>query len=223
MRGTLVVLLLVAAGVAASGCLDLHAARVPERLLEGGGGNGWTRNATASQQEPRSQQLGLASTQTFVYDDRASRQGYDGSLSVTTLRTLLRPDEAGLRDTVQERVRDEAARKGIRITSDADRGTRALAHGAESFWFAYDGRVDQEGFFAQSAEVKVFGEVFQCVNERTVVATVGLAQVSDVRSVSGVPLPSEPDDTTWREIVRDPPGTIDGARGSDGLAYNVLC
>jgi hypothetical protein len=65
-----VVVLLLA--VPLSGCLDIHAARVPDRLLEGRGGNGWAKNQSASQKEPTSAQMGLVKTQAFVYDDRTS-------------------------------------------------------------------------------------------------------------------------------------------------------
>ena len=221
-----VTLAVVLLAVPLSGCLDLHAARIPDRLLEGRGGNGWTKNGTASQKEPTSTQMGLVKTQALVYEDRTSDEngnGFDGSLSVTTLRTVLRPSEEKLRDELKDRVRKEAESKGIRISTDAVEGTRALANGADAFWFTHKGTVSKAGFFSQSAEVRVLGEVSQCADEETVVVVVGLAQVSDVRSVGGVVLPSDPDDATWREIVSDPRGRIEGIRGSDGLAYNVAC
>lgn len=225
MRLALAVVVLLLA-VPLSGCLDLHAARVPDRLLEGRGGNGWAKNQSASQKEPTSAQMGLVKTQSFVYEDRTSDdagRGFDGTLSVTTLRTVLRPSEEKLRDEVKGRVRAEAEAKGIRISGNPQEGTRTLANDAEAYWFSYRGTVSRAGFFSQSAEVRLFGEVSQCSEEETVVALVGLAQVSDVRSVGGVVLPSDPDDTTWREIVGDARGGVEGIRGSDGLAYNVEC
>ena len=219
-----VVVLLLAAPL--SGCLDLHAARVPDRLLEGRGGNGWAKNQSASQKEPTSAQMGLVKTQAFVYEDRTSDdqgRGFDGTLSVTTLRTVLRPSEEKLRDDVKARVRSEAEAKGIRISGNPQDGKRTLANDAEAFWFSYRGTVSRAAFFSQSAEVRLFGEVSQCADEETVVVVVGLAQVSDVRSVGGVVLPSDPDDATWREIVGDSRGGVEGIRGSDGLAYNVEC
>lgn len=209
-----------------SGCVKLEEARIPDRLLEGRGGNGWAKNQTASQDEPASGQMGLVKTMTLVYEDRTSDdrdEGFDGSLSVTTLRTVLRPSEEKLRDEVKGRVRDEAEAKGIRIAGEPEEGERVLANRADAFWFTYEGTVDRAGFFSQRAEVRVFGEVSQCPEEETVVVLVGLAQVSDVRSVGGVILPSDPDDATWKEIVSDPRGGIEGLRGSDGLAYNVQC
>lgn len=216
-------LAVVLAAVLTAGCLELEAARVPDRLLEGRGGNGWAKNQTASQKEPDAQQLGLVKTQSLVYEDRQSDVGFAGTFSVTTLRTVLRPSEEKLRDEVKARVRDEAEAKGIRIAGNGAEGERTLANDADAFWFAYNGTVSKAGFFAQSAQVRVFGEVFQCASEKTVVVTVGLAQVSDVRSIGGVVLPSDPDPTTWREIVADPRGKVEGVRGSNGIAYNVEC
>lgn len=171
--------------------------------------------------------MGFVKTQAIVYEDRTSDEkgdGFDGSLSITTLRTLLRPSEESLRDTIQERVRAEAESKGIRIAGGPTEGTRRLANGQDSFWFTYEGTVSRTTFFqSQSAQVRVFGEVTQCPDEKTVLALVGLAQVSDVRTIGGVPVSSDPDPETWREIVGDPLGKIEGYRGSDGLAYNVAC
>lgn len=220
-RRTLVVLLVLGVVAVTSGCLDLDAARVPDRYLEGPGGNGWEKNASSSQTEPTSSGGGTSKSQTLVYDDRRSTEGYPGTLTVTSLRTLLRPNEEKVLDLVEERIREEAERKGISIEGSATKGSRTLANGRESSWFAYKGKVGTAGFFSRDAEVRIFGEVFQC--DRTVVATVGLAQVSDTRSVGGVALPSDPDPATWREIVADPRGSVEGVRGSSGLAYQVTC
>lgn len=201
--------------------MDLEAARVPDKFLEGRGGNGWEKNATASHGEPVSDGAGTSKTQTLVYEDRTSREGYPGTLTVTSLRTLMSPSQEKVVATVEERIREEAQRKGIAIQGQPARGARTLHNGAESQWFVYQGKVGTQGFFSRNADVKIFGEVFQC--DKTTVAVVGLAQTTDVRSVGGVVLPSDPDPTTWREMVADPRGSIEGIRGSNGLAYNVVC
>ena len=208
--------------VASAGCLDLAVARVPDRLLEGAGGNGWEKNFTASQRAPTSSQGGLVKAQTLVYEDRQN-PAYAGSLTVTSLRTLLTPDAAKLRDTVQSRIVDEATNKGIRLQGGAVTGTRRVASGGDSSWFVYNGTVASQGFFAQSAEVKVLGEIFRCEAQKTEVVVTGLASTTDVRTIGGIAIPSDPDYTTWGEIVGDSRGSIEGYRGSDGLAYNVAC
>lgn len=208
--------------LAAPGCLDLSPARVPDRLLEGPGGNGWVKNFSASQTEPVSTSGGFVKTQALVYEDHASSP-YFGSLSVITVRTLLRPSEEKLRPMISERILEEAGKKGIRIAPGSEQGTRTDANGAQAFWFVHNGTVERPGFFSQSAQVKVYGEVYQCPTQKTDVVTIGLAQTSDVKSIGGVPLPSDPDHSTWREIVADARGDVEGYRGSDGLAYNVQC
>lgn len=215
--------LLVLVALLAAGCLDLTAARVPDRLLEGRGGNGWEKNAAASQAAPSGGLTSKAQTLAYQHPPGASAAGYQGALSVTTYRELLRPGEAGVRDTLQAKLRADVQAKGVEIQGAARQGTRALGNRAEAFWFAYDGKVSAGGFFATNADVKIFGEVFQCPTAKTVVATVGLAQVTNVRTVGGVPVSTDNDDTTWRQIVADPAGSVDGARGSEGLAYNVAC
>lgn len=223
MRRVLVLTLVVAS--LSAGCVDLEPARIPDRLLEGQGGNGWEKNLTASQDEPQGSAAGTAKSQTLVYEDKRSDEGYPGTMSVTTLRTLVRPTEEKVRDVVQERIREDAESRGLRIEGQPATGSRKLANGEESLWFVYDGSVQSTGTLFQSrdARVKVYGEVFQCAATKGVVVLVGLAQTTDVRRVGGVQLPSEEDPTTWREIVADPRGGIEAIRGSDGLAYNVQC
>ncbi|GEM_PF-5654380 len=215
--------LLLAAALALPGCLDLRPARVPDRLLEGAGGNGWQKNATASQGAPSGS--AFSKSQVLVYDHPAgSGSGYQGQLAVRTLRELLRPNEDTVRKDLSQRIRDSATAQGISLSGSPAQGTRTLANRAQAYWFAYDGSASaSSGFFSTNAEVKIFGEVFQCPSAKTVVATIGLAQVTNVRSVGGVPLPSDSDPTTWNDIVADPAGSIGGVVGSDGLAYNVAC
>lgn len=216
---------LVVLMVATSGCVDLEPSSIPDRLLEGAGGNGWEKNLTASQREPDSARWGLAKSQTLVYEDKRSDAGYPGTLTVTTLRTLMRPTESDVRDTVQEHIRQEAEARGLRIEGTASTGERRLANAEDSLWFVYNGSVQSSGTLFQSrdARVKIYGEVFECAASKSLVVVVGLAQITDVRRVGGVQLPSEEDPTTWREIAADPRGSLEGIRGSDGLAYNVAC
>lgn len=206
-----------------AGCVELAPASVPDRLLEGRGGNGWEKNLTASQAQPEGGST--SKSQTLVYEDRGSDEGYPGTLTVTTLRTLMRPTESSVHADAQERIRESAEARGLRIEGEATTGERRLANGADALWFVYDGSVESSGnlFSTRNARVKVYGEVFECAAEKTIVVVVGLAQVTDVRSVGGVPLPSEEDATTWREIAADPRGSIEGIRGSDGLAHNARC
>lgn len=218
--GAAVVLLMLSAG-----CVELSPSRVPDRLIEGPGGNGWEKNQTASQAEPDESSWGFTKSQSLVYEDRRSDAGYPGTLTVGTLRSLLRPTEERVREVVQERIREEAEKRGVQIEGAPTTGERRLVTGEDSHWFVYNGTVQSTGnlFQSRNARVKIYGEVFQCDARKTVVAIVGLAQITDVRTINGIPLPNEPDPTTWREIAADPRGSIEGIRGSDGLGYNVTC
>jgi hypothetical protein len=218
VRRALLVLALAALATT-PGCLDLTPARVPDRLLEGAGGNGWERNLTASQAQPSGSLT--EKTQTLVYD-HTSGPGYQGQVAVTTLRKLFRPSEDALRQSLADQMRARANAAGIALSGAPAEGTREIGNRAQAYWFAYDGTASTGGFFSTNAEVKIYGEVFQCPTSKTEVATIGLAQVTNVRTVGGVALPSDADPTTWDDIVEDPSGTL-GAVGSEGLAYNVAC
>lgn len=219
-RTILLLLLVVLSASLATGCVELDAARIPDRFLEGPGGNGWEKNMSASDRNPVEDGW-TSKTQTLVYEDRRSREGYPGTLTVTSLRTFMRPNDDKVLGLVEERVREEATRNGIAIDGPPERGTRDLANGNEARWFVYTGKVSSAGFFSRNSDVKILGEVSAC--GKVVVALVAVAQTTDVRSVGGVALPSDPDPATWREIVSDPRGSIEGVRGSSGLAYNLAC
>lgn len=225
-RARLAAVLLLALSLGFAGCVEIVAARVPDRLLEGPGGNGWEKNLTASQGEPDSASFGFQKTQSLAYEDQAEDgHGYAGALVVSTLRAVPSPSGDRIREHIQQAIRDQAEAKGITISGDPRTGERTLANGMRASWFVYSGNVSTSGFFSRNAEVKIFGEVFECHEHRTIVATVGLAQVTDERRVGSTGLldSSTRDTTTWRELVADPVGSIEGFRGSEALAYNVQC
>lgn len=222
------VALLLALSTLSAGCVSIVAAHVPDKFLEGRGGNGWEKNMTASQAEPDSGTMGLQKTQSLVYEDRVADPGYPGVLVISTLRAVPSPSGERIKEHVQDAIKTEAEKKGIALSGSPRTGERTLANGARSSWFTYTGNVSSTGgFFARNAEVKIFGEVFECHAHKTIVATVGMAQVTDERTVGPagglLPSPNTRDTTTWREIVADPNGAIEGLRGNDGLAHHVVC
>lgn len=218
--------LLVATLLAASalgGCVKLSAAHVPAKFLTSA--NAWEADEAASDDEPSSAAFGTTRTQRLSYrDDAEDDKGYPGRLSVYTVKTLVTPSEESLRDQVQSQVRALVEEQGIRLDAEAARGSRALANKAESLFFVYNGTVTQtSGLFTQNSKAKIVGEVFQCRSERSAVVAVAITQVTTVRTLGGVTFPANNDATTWREVVADPKGTIEGVRGSDGLLFNVAC
>lgn len=223
MAVTRVAVTLAVALVVLPGCLTVTPAHVPDSVLRQHAG--WETDPDHSQSEPTGGRFSVSRQQALAYQDEGeSGDGYAASLSVITLRTVVTVDEESLLDQVQALVKDAAESRGIRVDGEATKGERDLANGASSRFFVYNGTVTQEsGLFTRDAKTKILGEVFRCRAERTSVVVVGLAQVTDSRSIGGVPFPSNQDPATWHEIVRDPTGTIEGVRGRGGLAYSVAC
>lgn len=219
---------LLSSALLLAGCTGtLVPARVPEELLQGSGGNGWEPDPAHTDGQPRSESLGLVQRQTLAYADdaRGGNGGYPASLALTTLKLLPAPSEAQLRDILREQVRERSEASGIRLGAQVVEGARTLGDGHRTLFFVFDGNVTGTGplFTTRDAASKILGEVWNCPESGTSVAAVGLAQVSTVRSVGGVPLPAEQDARNWRELAADPQGGVDGQRGADGLLYNARC
>lgn len=218
MRAALVAAVLLLAPLA--GCLESVAAGIPQALAQA---HGWRENATARQTESR--YLGLARADTRAWEDRGADGHHPGKLWVYTLKAPVTPDDDALVPRLRERIEAESAAQGIRLGPVEENGERALRNGATTSWFAYNGTAQGGSslFTERNAEVHIFGEVFPCRPARTVVVLVAIAQVTDARTVGGVLTQPNRDWDTWREIVADPSGSVEGVRGNDGLAWNVAC
>lgn len=202
------------------GCVSLTPARVPAASLDPGAGNGWNYDAPNSS----SVEGGYFSKRAVnAYLDLAEEgQGHPGRLTVLSVRGLLSPDREELRERVEQRLRENAEQSGLELSSQTHEGQRSLANGARSYYLTFNGTARSESsVFETNAQVRIVGEVFRCTGGPTVVVT-GSAQVSETESVGGVQTSEEVDPQTWAEIVRDPPGTIDGFRGQ-GLTYSIEC
>lgn len=204
------------------------AARVPDGLIQGNGGNGWDIDGANTEAQPRSEAGGLNQRQNLAYIDRPSEGGnggYTASLLVTTLKLFPSPSEGQLRDLLREQVRQRAEDQGIELQGEPTEGQRTLQDGHRTLFFVYTGKIRAAGevFTTVDATAKILGEVWTCPESGTSVASVALAQVSSVRSLGGIPVATNTDTTNWREVAADPAGTIEGQRGADGLVYNVRC
>lgn len=211
----LAIVLLLAA---TAGCLEIPAASVATSVLTA---KGWEENATAARSDAR--WGGLARTELRVFEHARAGSDYGGHLSVVTIRSFLEQSEQDLRDRLQETVRTQSEAKGIEIGKDGEKGARENAEGRATQWFTYQGVAKSpETLFTRNADVRIVGEVWNCRASRTVVVAVGLAQVNDARVIGGIPITQDPNLSTWRELVADPEGTIEGAKGS-GLLDAVAC
>jgi hypothetical protein len=222
--------LLLALALLAAGCTSegFHAARVPEAFLHDQANNGWRLDQDRSDAAPRSEGPGgLAQRQALVYvdDGTNSPRRYPASLVLTTVRTTPTPSEGQLRDLLRQQVEQRSAEQGIRLGNQTLEGSRTLADGHGTLYFAFTGTVSGEGplFTTRDATAKIVGEVWNCPGAGSSVLAVGLAQVSASRGVGGIALPPEPDATNWRELVADPRGSIEGHRGNDGLLHQTRC
>jgi hypothetical protein len=161
----------------------------------------------------------------YADDGQSGDGGYPASLVLTTLKLAPTPSEGQLRDILQDQVKTQSEAAGIALQGQATQGSRTLADGHATLFFVFTGKVTGSGplFTTRDATAKIVGEVWNCGERGTSVAGVGLAQVSTVQSVGGVPLPSQDNVGNWRELVADPKGTIDGQTGGDGLLWGVVC
>jgi len=125
-----------------------------------------------------------------------------------------------------------AAAAQANITLDASKsaeGGRTLRNGLETHWFMVQGRVMRDpggntrGLFKVDDTVRIVAEVGFDGLSSTAVVAVGEATVA---SCSQAPIlgscQPQSNTSTWDAIVADPSGSIGGARGSDGLLYNLV-
>ncbi|MGQ0536248.1 MAG: hypothetical protein ACT4PT_09265 [Methanobacteriota archaeon] len=207
-----------------AGCVDFEPARVPPSLLGEASGTGWALNATASDAAPREASGGLTAIQTLVYEDRGAAGGYPATLQVTSFRAGETPTRADLSTRLRDTVEQSSTARGIRLGADSQEAERQVASGERSLLFVLGGTATRGSeLFSADSEVRILGEVWNCEGARRSVIVVGQAQVNHARRVGGLLTFTEPDATNWRDIIADPPGTIEGARGDRGLAYNVDC
>jgi hypothetical protein len=220
--------LCVLAAALLAGCTGaVVPARVPDALLQGDGGNGWAADAAHTDAQPRSENLGLVQRQTLGYadDGRGGNGGYPATLTLTTLKMSPAPGEPQLRDILRDQVRRGSEESGIRLGDQVVEGGRALGDGHRTLFFVFTGNVTGGGplFTTRDATAKILGEVWNCPEASTSVAAVGLAQVSSVQSVGGIPLPAQEDPRNWRELAGDPSGGVDGQRDLNGLLFHARC
>lgn len=196
---------------------------MPDRLLDDQAGNGWIHDPGRSAPT----EGGMFSKQaTNAYrDDAEDGRGYQGFLTLLSVRGMLSPDREELREDLKQALREDVQSKGLELGTQLDEGERTLATGARSFYLVFNATARGESqFFSDEATIKVIGEVFRCTGDATVVVT-GQAQIDERRStnIGGIQTERNVDPRTWAEIVRDPSGTVDGHSGSSGLIYNIEC
>lgn len=207
--------LAVLAGTLLAGCFGVVRAHVPDAVLS----DGWRETDRGGGQR----WLGLAAEwEHVVYETNVTGFGgpYPASLTLLSLEVLGRLSRGELRDALEEQVRDSAERQGIALEQDSEqRGERRTASRLGTQWFTYRGVASPSAdLFNPGQSVRILGEVWNDGRSEISVLAVGMAQTTG-------PGPTGrffPDLQSWGKIVADPDGTIDGARGTEGLVWNVV-
>jgi predicted small secreted protein len=181
--------------VASSGCLGLTYAYVPDPVVL----DGWYENT--SLRNTGLQFLGLEKWCSLVYEIDSL---CPASLTVTTLKTLVLPDEEKIYGEIIRMI-EETFKGKMELHNSTIRGMRRVLKNHETLYVIYNG----------SDTCKVIGEVWNCGTSGTSIVCIGVAYVTcDEKPVF---------EKNWRKIVMDPTGTIDGLVGESGLIYNVRC
>lgn len=192
MRRIFVPLVLVIFAVSVSGCLSLREAYVPDYILK----NGWREN---TEKEERGTGLfGFEKWSIKVYE-----KSDVAWLTITTLKTLFLYEKKKLLDMVVKGIERECKDKEIQL-EEVGGGSRELMNGHKSKFVLFNG-TDGENRY------KIIGEVWACAQSGTSIMCIGMAKVSEIEGL-----------VAWKELVRDPNGSIEGLKG-EGLIYCVKC
>jgi len=221
MRAVLAGLLLLAAALATSGCLDPHRVVVDpgvlartqldwgeDRLpLDGGG---W---------------LGTKSLETrYRFSPDGSGPPYPAVLSVFSLRESRRSPTEDLLRQARDSVEAAAKEQHISLAAGPGRtGTRTLDSGVATTWFVREGTVTQRGpLFEEAVKVRIIGEVGHDGRSETSVVAIGLAQVDRQMQCPLLgPCQRAEDLRAWVEMVGDPRGSVAGAVSATGLLHHL--
>lgn len=225
-----VVIVLAITAVALSGCLDGHRVVVAEASLDASP-MPWTR----TDGDETGEALGLKVTETLYVHrgDDDTEPPYPGSLQVFSLRGGDSQDRAWLLERARNVVGQAAVELEIDIDVEQDlQGRRELRNGVATSWFTHEGTIAAGGggtFLSPESDIKVriLGEVGVDGRSKTGFIAVAFAKIEGQQDGIGFGVGRETvhSDTTWREMVSDPSGSIGGASYSSadrGLIYNLV-
>jgi len=193
VRAQVAIIILITFIFLACGCLTLREAYVPDVALK----DGWIEDT--EKEEEGSSFLGLEKWSIKVYEKNDVAW-----LTVTTLKTLFLEERGKLLERVESGIRKDCKDMGINVEEKGFKGSRELQNGHNSYFVIFNGSDGKNAY-------KVIGEVWSCSISGISVMCVGMAKVTELDGL-----------IAWREIVSDPRGTIDSAKGN-GLIYSVKC
>ena len=181
-----------------SGCVTLSRAYIPDSIIN----NGWHENTAL--RNTGSQFLGLEKWSSSTYEINGK---YPATLTVTTLKTLILPDEGELQNRITETI-EETFKNRIQL-NESIVGERTIVKQHKTIYTLYNGTDKIDG-----KKVKIIGEVWNCGSSGTSIICIGFAYISD----------ADIENTeNWEKIVMDPQATIENIIGEEGLIYNIAC
>lgn len=216
MRRLAPLALLVIASMLTSGCTSIYAAHVAPAVVD----SGWEENKEKRSED--SQFLGFGSrrvTIVYEYDESRFNGPYPAAFLVTSLKILGGASRQELIQELESSMRDVLEKQNVRLDEDSrTEGERVLARGQETLFFTYEATAEGDGgLFDSGRTIRILGEVFNDHESDLTVLLIGLAQITGESFLTGAE-----NDTNWEKIVEDPRGTIEGYRGDQGLAHNVV-
>lgn len=184
-----------------SGCVTLSRAYVPDSIVS----DGWHENTAL--RNTGSQFLGLEKWSSSTYEINGK---YPASLTVTTVKSLVLPDEGDLKNRITETI-EETFQNRVQL-NDSIVGERTLLEQHTTMYILYNGtdKVNDE-------KVKIIGEVWNCGTSGTSIICIGFAYITDADD------PDIENTENWQKIVMDPQGKVEGNIGEEGLIYNINC
>jgi hypothetical protein len=184
-----------------SGCVTLSRAYIPDSIIT----DGWHENTAL--RNTGSQFLGLEKWSSSTYEINGK---YPASLTVTTLKSLILPDEEDLQNRITETI-EETFQNRIQL-NESIAGERTILKQHNTMYALYSGTDKIDG-----KNVKIIGEVWNCGSSGTSIICIGFSYITDAD------FPDIENTENWEKIVMDPQGTIEGIIGEEGLIYNIVC
>ena len=186
-----------------SGCVSIKCGYVPDLLIN----DGWYENL--SLRNTGSQFLGLEKWCNSVYEINGK---YPASLTVTTIKTLILPDEEEIQKKTIATI-EETFQDSIQLNESTKfTGERTILKNHKTMYRVYEGRDTNN-----NKKIKIIGEIWNCDTSGTSTICIGVAYITNIEN------PTIENTDNWEKIVMDPSGTIGNFTGEEGLIYNMFC
>jgi len=186
-----------------SGCVELTPAYISPTYLT----HGWQEDT--SLRNTGIQAFGMEKWQSFTYRTYGD---FPAQITVTTMKSLVLNDERTLLQNLNTTILDVYTKEFDIDFSSVINGERSLENGAQSHFFVYNATTKD----SPMEQVKIIGEVWNCVSTGASVLCHGYAQIT-------MNAQSSTNRDGWNTMIQDPQGSIEEYTGTEGLLYHVRC